>query len=65
MLYNTKYNSKALGFLLLTMILASAELLVLADGANSDRCSTWGTDVADLWIADGEAQEAIGPRVRL
>jgi len=25
------------------MILASAELLVLADGANSDRCSTWGT----------------------
>jgi len=64
-LYNTKYNSNALGGLLLTMILASAELLVLARRGQQRPLLDVGDDVADLWITDGEAQEAIEPRVRL
>lgn len=47
------------------MIPASAELLVLARRSQQRPLLDVGDDVADLWIADGEAQELIGPRVRL
>jgi len=47
------------------MILASAELFLLARRGQQRPLLDVGDDVADLWIADGEAQEAIGPRVRL
>ena len=64
-LYDTKNNSNAPGVLLLTMILASAELLLMARRGQQRPLLDVGDDVADLWIADGEAQELIGPRDRL